>query len=284
LKVHISVDMEGIAGVADGADTTPGAPHYEYCRTLMTGECNAAIEGCYAAGATDVIVNDSHGGMLNLIQGQLDRRARIIRGRTKSYGMMQGIDQDTAATLFVGYHASAGHADGVLNHTMRGRDIQGVFLNGEPAGELRLNAALAGWYGIPVVLIAGDDVLCGEGRDCLGTVEAVQVKEAIGKYTALSLHPEVAQEQIRDAAQRAVASVAAGEQRFRPYRVETPTTLRVAWNSTNIAALCENVPGVKRVADREIEYTSADYPELYRLLRVLLALAGYCAATAYTYD
>jgi len=284
VKVHISVDMEGISGIADPADTTRGAPNYEYCRTLMTGECNAAIEGCYAAGATEVIVNDSHGGMLNLIQGQLDRRARIIRGRSKPFGMMQGIGQDTAATLFVGYHAAAGHEDGVLNHTMRGRDIQGVFLNDEPAGELRLNAALAGWFDIPVVLAAGDDVLCGEARDCLGSVEAVQVKEAIDKYTALSLHPEVAQEQIKDAAQRAVASVAAGAQTYRPYRVETPTTLRVAWNSTNIAALCENIPGMKRVAAREVEYTSADYPELYRLLRVLLAVAASCAAVQYTYD
>jgi len=283
VKVHISVDMEGIAGVADAADTTPGAPHYEYCRGLMTGECNAAIEGAYEGGATEVVVNDSHGGMLNLIQERLDRRARIIRGRSKAYGMMQGIGDGTAATLFVGYHARAGGGDGVLNHTMRGRDVLGVFLNDEPAGELRLNAALAGWFGIPVALIAGDNVLCAEGRECLGPVEAVAVKEAIDKYTALSLHPAVAQEQIRDAARRAVARLA-GAEAPRPYRVEAPTTLRVAWNSTNIAALCEGVPGVKRVASREVEYTSDDYPELYRLLRVLLTLAAASAAVPYSYD
>ena len=108
--------------------------------------------------------------------------------------MMQGIDSDTAATLFIGYHARTGNDDGVLNHTMRGRDIQGVFLNDQPAGELRLNAALAGWLGVPVALIAGDNVLCAEGRDTLGPVEAVEVKEAIDKYTAMSPHPEIAQE------------------------------------------------------------------------------------------
>lgn len=272
--------MEGIAGVADAADTTPGAPHFDYCRQLMTAECNAAIEGCFDGGATEVIVNDSHDGMLNLIQDQLDRRARIIRGRSKSYGMMQGIGQDTAAAVFIGYHARAGNSNGVLNHTMRGRDVLDVFLNDEPAGELRLNAALAGWHDIPVVLISGDDVLCDEGRACLGSVEAVQVKEAIDKYTALSLHPAVAQEQIRDAATRAISQLPG----YRPYRVEAPVTLRVSWNSTSIAALCENVPGVQRVGSRETEYSSADYPELYRLLRVLLTLAGSGASSGYTYD
>ncbi len=278
MKVHISVDMEGIAGVATGADTTPGAPHYGYCRELMTAECNAAIEGCYAGGASEVIVNDSHDGMLNLIQRQLDRRARVIRGSRKPLGMMQGIDEATAATMFIGYHARTGN-DGVLNHTMRGQDVQGVFLNGEPAGELRLNAALAGWHGIPVALITGDDVLCEEGRKCLGQVAAVEVKEAIDKYTALSLHPELAQERIREAARRAVESIAD----LAPYRIETPATLRVLWNSTSITALCESVPGVRRVGPREVEYTSSDYPELYRLLRVLLVLAG-GYSSEYSYD
>jgi D-amino peptidase len=280
MKVHVSVDMEGIAGVADAADTTLGAPHYEYCRRLMTAECNAAVEGCYEAGAREVTVNDSHGTMLNLLQEQLDPRVRVVRGRPKAFGMMQGLDTDTAATMFVGYHAAAGNGDGVLNHTMRGRDVLGVFLNDEPAGELRLNAALAGSLGVPVALVTGDNVVCDEGRDCLGTVETVEVKEAIDKYTALSLHPSRAQEAIRDGARRSLGRLA----ELRPYRVESPTTLRVHWSSTNIAALCDNLPGVKRVGSREVEYSSSNYPELYRLLRVLLALAGSAAAAAYSYD
>lgn len=280
MKIHISVDMEGVAGVADGADTTLGAAHYEYCRGLMTSECNAAIEGAFEAGATEVVVNDSHGTGLNLLQDQLDRRARVVRGRRKAYGMMQAIDSETTATLFVGYHAAAGHDDGVLNHTMRGADVQGVFLNDEFAGELRLNAALAGWHGVPVAVISGDDVLCREGRDCLGAVEAVEVKQAIDKYTALSLHPREAQDQIREATRRALGRLSD----FRPYQVDSPTVLRVCWNSTSIASLCDNVPGVKRVGSREVEYTSGDYPELYRLLRLLLSLATSYAATPHTYD
>ncbi len=280
MRVHISVDMEGVSGVADAADTTLGAPHYEYCRRLMTAECNAAVEGCFEAGASEVIVNDSHGTMLNLLQEQLDPRVKVVRGRTKSLGMMQGLSRDCDASMFVGYHAAAGHDDGVLNHTMRGRDVQGVFLNDEPAGELRLNAAMAGTMGVPIVLVSGDDVVCGEASDCLGNVEAVEVKRAIDKYTALSLHPTRAQEAIREGARRALGRLAD----FTAYTVGSPTTLRVAWNSTSIAALCENIPGVKRVGSREVEYTSADYVELYRLLRVMLSLAASAAAAPYSYD
>ncbi|HTW98010.1 MAG TPA: M55 family metallopeptidase [Acidimicrobiales bacterium] len=280
MKVHISVDMEGVAGVADAADTTLGAPHYEYCRRLMTAEANAAIEGCFEAGASEVIVNDSHGTMLNLLQEELDPRARVIRGRTKPLGMMQGIDHETAATLFVGYHAASGHGDGVLNHTMRSRTVHDVFLNGEPAGELRLNAALAGSFGVPVALVSGDDVCCEEARDCLGDVEAVEVKQAIDKYSAASLHPTRAQELIKDGTRRALGRLA----ELPVYRVEEPATLRVGWISTAAAALCENLPGLKRVGSREVEYTSGDVCELYRLLRALLAVAASVAAGPYTYD
>lgn len=281
MKVHISIDMEGIGGVADGADTTLGAPHYEYCRRLMTGECNAAVEGCFDAGATEVVVNDSHGTMLNLLQEELDPRAQVIRGRTKSLGMAQGVDAGMDATMFVGYHARAGGGDGVLNHTMRGHDLAGVFLNTEPAGELRLNAALAGALGVPVVLVTGDDVVCAEAHEVLGAVETVEVKKAVDKYTALSVHPSVARQRIRDGAARALGRL--GE--LGPYRLETPATLRVSWNSTSTAALCANIPGVTRVAPREIAYTSSDVPALYRLLRVLLSLGtAALAANPYTYD
>lgn len=204
----------------------------------------------------------------------------MIRGRPKPFGMVQGLGHDTAATLFVGYHAAAGRGDGVLNHTMRSRDVLGVFLNDEPAGELRLNAALAGWLGVPVALVSGDDVVCEEARDCLGDVETVEVKQAIDKYTAASLHPSRAQELIREGARRALSRLA----ELRPYRIESPTTLRVSWSSTSTAAMCEDVPGIKRVGSRDVEYTSSNYPELYRLLRVLLQVAASLAAIPYTYD
>ncbi len=269
MRVHVSIDMEGVAGVAVAADTTPGTAHYEYCRTLMTAECNAVVGGCFEAGATEVVVNDSHGDMTNLLQSELDPRARVVRGWTKPFGMMQGLDARIAATMFIGYHAAAGHADGVLNHTMSTRDILGVYLNTEPAGELRINAAMAGWLRVPVVLASGDDVLCEEAGSCLGDVETVEVKRAIDRSAASSLHPLKAQELLRDGARRALSHL----RDARPYRIEMPATLRVEWSCTSIAALCENVPGVKRVSSREVQYASDDYSELYRLFLVLGALA-----------
>ncbi len=280
MKVHISMDMEGVAGVAAGADTTLGAPHYEYCRRLMTGECNAAIAGCFDAGAAEVVVNDSHGTMLNLLQEELDERARVVRGRPKPLGMMQALDRGMDATLFIGYHAAAGHGDGVLNHTMRGRDLLRVSLNGEMAGELRLNAAMAGWHGVPVALVSGDDVVCREARETLPGTGVVEVKEAIDKYTALSLHPGRARQAIRQGAASALERLA----EIRPYRVDPPFALRIEWSSTSIASWCEGVPGVKRVSPREVEYVSSDYPEVYRLLRVLLMVASASTGTPHSYD
>lgn len=275
MRVHVSIDMEGVAGVADVTDITPGTTHYEYCRLLMTAECNAVVEGCYEAGATEVVVNDSHGDMVNLLQSELDPRARLVRGWTKPFGMMEGLNTGIAATMFIGYHAAAGHADGVLNHTMSARDILGVYLNTEPAGELRINAALAGWFRVPVVLASGDNVLCEEAQSCLGDVETVEVKRAIDRGAAASLHPLKSQELLRDGAIHALSHL----RDARPYRIAMPATLRVEWRCTSIAALCENVPRVQRVSPREIQYTSEDYSELYRLFVVFGAVARSMAAS-----
>lgn len=269
MRVHISVDMEGVAGVADLSDTRPGTQNYEYCRRLMTAECNAVADGCFEAGATEVVVNDSHGDMNNLLQADLDPRVRLVRGWTKGLGMVHGLDREFTATMFVGYHAAAGHGDGVLNHTMNGRDILGVYLNTEPAGELRLNAAMAGWIGVPVALVSGDDVVAEEARELLGNVELVTVKGAVDKFTAVSVHPARARSALREAAERALRRIS----ELQPYHVEMPATLRVDWRSTSIAALCESVPGVERVSPREVQFRSADYEELYRAFIVLGLLA-----------
>lgn len=279
MKVHISIDMEGVAGVAAGADASPGSEHYEVCRRLMTDECNAAIAGAFDAGATEVVVNDAHGAMTNLFQHALDGRAHVIRGARKPYDMMEGVAGGVDASLLIGYHAAAGNGDGVLNHTMS-KEVLDVRLNGEMAGELRLNAALAGYLGVPVVLVSGDDVVCDEARSCLSAVETVAVKVAVDKYTAQSLHPAQACAEIREGTLRALRRLATAV----PYRVSSPATLRVEWSSTSAAAACDLVPGVKRVAPRVTEYVSVDYLELYRLFQALLALARSATRMPYSYD
>jgi D-amino peptidase len=238
MKVFISVDMEGVSGITDPEDVLPDGADYQRGRVFMTGDANAAILGAYDGGADEVLVNDSHWIMRNLLLEQLDPRARTIKGFHKSLCMVQGLDETYDGAVFVGYHSCAGFEGGVLNHTMLGKEIQNIYLNGEPTGETRLNAAFAGHFGVPVLLVAGDAAVCDEARRVLGEVETVAVKDGIDKYSANCLHPEVAQAQIREAAARAVRD----RSRFTPYRLSPPYTLGLEWNSTTIAATCALIP------------------------------------------
>ncbi|MGN6793978.1 MAG: M55 family metallopeptidase [Streptosporangiaceae bacterium] len=268
MKVFISVDMEGVSGITDPEDVLPDGADYQRGRVFMTGDANAAILGAYDGGADEVLVNDSHWIMRNLLLEQLDPRARTIKGFHKSLCMVQGLNESYDAAVFVGYHSCAGTEGGVLNHTLLGKEIQNVYLNGEPTGETRLNAAFAGHFGVPVVLVAGDAAVCTEARRVLGVVETVAVKDGIDKFTANCLHPQVAQEQIREAAAQAVRD----HGRFSPYRLSPPYTLGIEWNSTTIAATCALIPGVAMNGPRSNEYVTNDYPELMRVLVAMLLL------------
>jgi D-amino peptidase len=268
VKIFISVDMEGVSGITDPEDVLPGGADYERGRIFMTGDANAAILGAYDGGASEVLVNDSHWIMRNLLLERLDPRARTIKGFHKSMCMVQGLDPSYDGAVFVGYHSCAGTEGGVLNHTLLGKEIQNVYLNGEPTGETRLNAAYAGHFGIPVLLVAGDAAVCEEARRVLGDVETVAVKDGIDKFTADCLHPQVAQERIREATARALADRSG----LRPYRLDPPYSIGIEWNSTTIAATCALIPGVRLTAPRSVEYTTQDYPEAMRVLVAMLLL------------
>ena len=193
MRVYVSVDMEGIAGVVHEDQTNPVEPRCgpEYARfqRLMTAEANAAIRGAFAGGATRVVVNDSHWNMRNLLAEELDERAELISGDPKPLSMMEGIADGFDAAFFVGYHAMAGTATAVLDHTYTDLVAQ-ARLNGRPIGELGINALLAGSFGVPVVLVTGDQATCAEGREWLGTgVGVVPVKTAIGRGAARSVAP-----------------------------------------------------------------------------------------------
>jgi D-amino peptidase len=268
VKIFISVDMEGVSGITDPEDVLPDGADYQRGRVFMTGDANAAILGAYDGGADEVLVNDSHWIMRNLLLEQLDPRARTIKGFHKSLCMVQGLDETYDGAVFVGYHSCAGTEGGVLNHTMLGKEIQNIYLNGEPTGETRLNAAFAGHFGVPVLLVAGDAAVCDEARRVLGDVDTVAVKDGIDKFSANCLHPQVAQAQIREAVARAVRD----RGRFTPYRFSPPYTLGLEWNSTTIAATCALIPGVQLSGPRSVEYVTDDYPELMRVLVAMLLL------------
>ena len=168
MKVFISVDMEGITALTDPEDVLPDGMDYARGRMMMTGDANAAILGAFDAGATEVIVNDSHWIMRNLLIEHLDPRAKLIKGFHKPMCMLQGVDETIDAAVFVGYHSCAGTESGVLAHTLLGKEVHNLLLNGQPIGETRLNALLAGHFGVPVAFVAGDDTVCREAKAVLG--------------------------------------------------------------------------------------------------------------------
>jgi D-amino peptidase len=220
LKVFVSVDMEGLAGVVSGSDVSASGPDYAHFRAIMAGEANAAIEGAFRAGATEVLVRDSHGSKQNLLPNDLDPRARLLRGA--SFGprnMMEGIDSTFAAVVFVGYHAKAGTPDAILEHTSTGNVVD-VSINGVSLPEGGYNALVAGLVGVPVVFVAGDRAVVEQIRGLLGPIEGVAVKEERAG-ASLGLSPERAQEQIRAGVERAVQNRA----RAKPYRMAGPYTM-----------------------------------------------------------
>ncbi|MFQ5886494.1 MAG: M55 family metallopeptidase [Anaerolineae bacterium] len=268
MKVYISCDMEGISGVVSSEQTHSGDKEYERARKLMTEEANAAIEGALVGGASEIVVNDAHGEGRNILIEGLNPQAQLISGWPRPWGMMQGIDGTFDAAFFIGYHAQAGTKDGIIAHTISGRIYQ-VKLNEEPIGETGLNAALAGHFGVPVVLVTGDRLLAEEARAFLGaSLETVIVKEGYGTRAAKCLPPQRAQQLIREAAERALKED--GE----PFRVSPPLTLTVDFARGVQSEMAELIPGVVRLEGRRVEYTHDDYLTVYKVFRAMNSLVA----------
>jgi D-amino peptidase len=272
MRVYISVDMEGIAGVVHEDQTNPLDPRcaaeYARFRKLMTAEANAAIAGALEAGATSILVNDSHWHMRNLLADELHESAELVAGDPKPWSMMEGIDAAFDAVFFVGYHARAGTPRAVLDHTYADR-VHDVRLNGRAVGELGLNAALAGAHSVPVALVSGDAAVAAEARDLLGAdVTTVVVKTAVSRHAARSLAPAVARRRIQEGAALAL------RRRGKPFVVPPPITLEADFQLTIQADMAEVCPGATRTGGRTVAFTHQDYREVFRAWRALLNLAG----------
>ena len=271
MRVYISVDMEGIAGVVHGAQTDPTDPRhageYNRFRRLMTSEANAAIEGALDAGASAVVVNDSHWDMRNLLAEELHPAAELLSGSPKPRSMVEGVERGFDAALFIGYHARAGTPRAIIDHTYSNL-VYEARLNGTPVGELGLNAALAGCFGVPVALVSGDQALASEARELLGEpVETVVVKHAVGRFAARSLAPVEACRRIRAGV---IASLGRPHQ---PLRLASPVRLEVEFAFTHMADMAELVPGSVRTAGRTVAYADDDYREVFRAWRAMYNLA-----------
>ncbi len=262
MKVYVSVDMEGVAGVDHPAATAAGHERYPAAVDLMIGETNAAVEGALAGGATDVLVNDSHGEMDNLLPDRIHPAARLLRGR-KPWSMVAGAGPDAGfgVALFIGYHARAGHPRGTIAHTYSGAPVE-TRLDDRPVGEYGLNALVLGAWGVPVGLVTGDDALAEEVADLLPWTERVVVKEAVGGHAATSVHPSRAADLIRDGAERAVRRAAAGELRL--FEVAAPIVIEVEYARGVQADHAAIVPGAVVSGERRVRFVADDPVVAYR--------------------
>jgi D-amino peptidase len=264
MRVYVSVDMEGIAGIAHMRQVWRGSDDYPACRELMTREANAAVEGAFDGGATSVVVNDSHGDMANLLPEMMDERAELLIGSPKPASMMQGLNGEAGVILCIGYHARAGTEAAVLDHTYAGRIVYDLRVNGESWTEADLNAAYAGTFGVPIGMVTGDDKACAQAEERLPAVRTVVVKEGLGKGVALSVHPAAARAAIRRTAAETVRTAFGGG--FAPFRPEPPFALEVDVLNTGIADLCALVPGAERIGPRTLRFDAEDFLDAWRCL------------------
>jgi len=270
VNVYISVDMEGCAGVVNADQCTKTGVDYPLARRWMTGEANAAALGAFDAGATRVLVNDSHGDMANLLLDDMDPRVSVISGSLKRRSMVAGIEERFDVALFVGYHAGASSLHGVLDHTYYGRVVANVRVNGTTLSETGLNALVAGAHGTPVGLVTGDSTTCAQAREQLGEVETVAVKSALSRYAAESLTPAAACERIRAAARRVCEQRA----RLKPFVIEPPLMLEVTTLNSGMADGAELLPGVERLAGTWLRYEARDPETLLQALRAITVLGA----------
>lgn len=271
MKVFLSVDMEGICGVVDEKETDPehgGEAYRSNCRR-MTQEANAAIEGCVAAGAKEILVADSHWNFDNLLPDELHEEATLLRGKPRPLSMVQDLDGSFDAAMFIGFHAMAGTPRAILDHTFTGR-IRSVEVNGRAVGETGLNAYLAGYFGVPVVLATGDTALAAEAQALVRGVHTVAVKEAVSASAAKHLAPKKACDRIRAEAEKALRDADSIE----PLVAPTPVALAVLFKGTQHADRAEMTPGVTRVGGTGIEFTAPNFREAFRIFYAAVTLSG----------
>ncbi|MEV6282536.1 M55 family metallopeptidase [Kribbella sp. NPDC051770] len=278
MKVYISADMEGITGLVDAEDVQPPGRDYERGRALMTEDVNAAVRGAYAAGATYVLVNDAHGPMRNLLPDLLDPRALLIKGRPKPMGMIEGLTPDFDAVVCIGFHSRAGTL-GVLSHSFMGHEIEDIWLDDRPCGEIGLLHATATSYGVPLAALTGDNTACIEATQWDPAIHTYPVKQAKDRFAAQLVPVADSRSGIEQTIRTALTTLPTGPapapaaaEGNHPGPSKPVHQLTVRWQSASVASHLEAVPGVHKTDDRTVT-TEGEMPHLYRLFNLYLRVA-----------
>ncbi|MFI8501405.1 M55 family metallopeptidase [Streptomyces sp. NPDC085524] len=269
MKILISADMEGATGVTWPADVLPGTPQWERCRGMFTSDVNAAVLGFYDGGAEQVVINEAHWTMRNLLLERLDARAEMLTGRHKSLSMVEGVQHgDVDAIAFVGYHTGAG-SEGVLAHTYLANSITGVWLDGTRASEGLLNARVVAEYGVPVILVTGDDLTCQDAAGYAPDALTVAVKDHVSRYAAVCRTPARTAADIRAAAKEATALAGRRDPVLRG-----PHTVELEFDAEHLSMAATVVPGVERSGERRVAYTSGTMFEGIRTFKAVTTVVS----------
>jgi D-amino peptidase len=268
MKLFISADIEGISGVTNNEHQLSKGRGYAQAQRWMTGDVNAAVEGAFEAGISEVVVKDAHGSALNILPDELDERATLIQGWNVGDGMMAGLTEDHALAFLVGYHPMAGTPDGVLAHTWTGR-LKGLVVNETEMGETGLSALFAGAVGVPIGLVTTCEAGKRQALELLPWAEAVAVKKGLTQAAAEILPIKRAQKLIREAAKRAVERL----DELQPLRLEAPIIVETTWSEPQRAETCALLPGVEQTGTHTNRAQAHDQLSALRLLRVMLALS-----------
>lgn len=262
MKIYISVDMEGVVGVATADQLTPAGFEYERFREFMTKEANAAIEAAFAAGATEITVSDSHGNAENLLIEKMPKNVLVVRGFPRPLGMMQGIDETFDGVIFIGYHASTTNPEGVRAHTFSSARLADVRLNNASMTEGSFNAAVAGHYNVPVIMISGDDAAVNEVTSAVGDIEGAVVKWNYGFHSTKTMMPEAAYDLIRKRVKTAVGRI--GD--FKPYKIKEPVQLDVRFKNYRPPEILSYLSNVERTDSHSIRFVGKDMIEVSKFL------------------
>lgn len=269
MKIFISVDIEGVAGVFQKLQGQRGNPEYEVARRLMTQEANAAIRGAFCGGATEVLVADSHGAMQNLIASDLDPRARLVQGKPRSVSMLHGLTSEFAGIVLIGFHAAAGNR-GTLAHTISGLAFSKIEINGICAGEVTLFGGHAAELGVPLLSVSGDDLLADEIREQFPQTAPVIVKRALGYSATDSLSPTASRDLIENMVKEAVRKADTARPNM-PTTVPLEAIIRLS--SQQLTDVVVLMPNINRIDACTIRIKTSTYAELINLMSVMAVLA-----------
>lgn len=258
LKIYISVDMEGIAGVVTGDQLGPGGFEYERFRRFATNEVLAAIHAAKQAGATDILVSDSHGNGENLLFDQFPSDVRTIRAWPRRLGQMAGMDETFDAAILIGYHPSTTNLRGTRAHTFSSGRLTRVALNGNAVSESVWSAAIAGHFGVPVIMISGDDALYEEIKPVLGDIEYAETQKSLSFHSVNALNPEAS---CRLIAAKVTAALARLDD-FKPYKLKTPITLDVSFKNYRPVQVLDYLSIVERIDSHTIRFVGNDMTEI----------------------